>query len=299
MIREKNLANVIVDIVIMAVLAVIALSCLLPFLHVIAVSLSERGAVAADRVGVIPIGFTIDNYAFILRNNQFFNSLWISIARVAVGVTTTLIIVFLTAYPLALDNIRMPGRLSFKVFMLVGFLFSGGLIPTFITYGSLGLINNFWVLILPSAINVFFIIIMMNFLRGIPHELAEAAWLDGASHLQVIRRVYLPISRPALATIGLFSAVGHWNSWFDGVVYLQQAKDWPLQSWLYSLVTTRQIQWQSAGTSASDIASNFQNATPDGLAAALIVVAALPIMMVYPFMQRYFVTGLTLGSVKS
>lgn len=299
MIGERNLANYLIDALIIVVLGVIALSCVLPFLHVVSVSLSDRGAVAAKQVGLLPIGFNVDNYAFILRNNQFFNSLSISVVRVIVGVSTTLVMVFITAYPLSLDFIRMPGRLAFKVFLLVGLLFSGGLIPTFVTYGTLGLVNNFWVLILPAAVNVFFIIIMMNFLRGIPQELAEAAWLDGASHFQVIRHIYLPVAKPAMATIALFAAVNHWNSWFDGIVFLQQVKDWPLQSWLYSLVTTRQIQWQSANVSAAEIANNFQNATPEGLAAALIVVASVPIMLVYPFLQRYFVTGLTLGSVKS
>jgi putative aldouronate transport system permease protein len=265
----------------------------------VAVSLSDRAAVAAKQVGLMPIGFNIDNYAFIFRNNQFFNALSVSIVRVIVGVVTTSVVVFITAYPLSLDFVRMPGRLAFKVFMLIGLLFSGGLIPTFVSYGNLGLINNFWVLILPLAVNVFYIIVVMNFLRGIPHELPEAAWLDGASHFQVIRYIYLPVAKPALATIALFSAVSHWNSWFDGVVYIQQVRDWPLQSWLYSLVTTRQIQWQSGNASAAEIANSFQNATPDGLAAALIIIAAIPIMLVYPFVQRYFVTGLTLGSVKS
>lgn len=299
MIGERTLLNRIIDLIIIVVLALIAISCILPFLHVVAISLSDRPAVAARQVGLLPVGLNFDNYAFIFRNNQFFNALSISVLRVTVGVATTLVLVFITAYPLSLDFVRMPGRLAFKVFLLVGLLFSGGLIPTFVSYNNLGLINNFWVLILPVAVNVFYIIVVMNFLRGIPHELPEAAWLDGASHFQVIRYVYLPICKPVLATIALFSAVTHWNSWFDGFVFLQQARDWPLQTWLYSLVTTRQIQWIAGNANAAEIANNFQNATPDGLAAALIVIAAVPIMLVYPFVQRYFVTGLTLGSVKS
>jgi len=176
-------------------------------------------------------------------------------------------------------------------------LFTGGLIPTFISYSEIGLINNFLVLILPLAINVFFIIIMINFMRGIPRELSEAAWLDGASHFDVLIRIYIPISKPAIATITLFSAVVHWNQWFDGLVFMQRVEDWPLQTWLYSLVTTRQIQWASSGSDSASFL--LENATPDGLAAALIVLAALPIILVYPFLQRFFVTGLTLGSVKS
>ncbi|HLV37228.1 MAG TPA: carbohydrate ABC transporter permease [Spirillospora sp.] len=293
MVEDRTLANRIVDIVIWVVLGLLALSCILPFFHVVAVSLSGRAAVSAKLVGLLPVNMNFDNYAYILGNNQFLGSFGISVARVVVGVVVTLLLVVITAYPLSLDRIHMPGRLAFKIFMLVMLLFSGGLIPTFLAYRSLGLLNNFLVLILPPALNVFYTIIMINFFRGIPYELAEAAWLDGASHIDVLFRVYLPISLPAMATIALFTAVSHWNSWFDGIVYISNIDQWPLQSFLYSLVSTRRIEWQSASGSL-----DFQNATPEGLSAALIVVAAVPILMIYPFLQRYFVTGLTLGSVK-
>lgn len=296
MVGERNFRNFVIDVVIYIVLFIIGISSVLPFMHVVSVSLSDNAAVAANAVGIFPKGLNLDNYLYLIDNRDFFITLQNSIVRVAVGVVTTVLIVMLTAFPLSLDHIRLPGRTAYKIFMLVGLLFTGGLIPTFISYGTLGLLNNFWVLILPLAINVFFIIIMLNFMRGIPRELSEAAWLDGASHFDVLFRIYVPISKPAIATITLFAAVTHWNAWFDGLVFMQKVEDWPLQTWLYSLVTTRQIQWQSAGASAS---LDLQNATPDGLAAALIVMAALPIMLVYPFLQRYFVTGLTLGSVKS
>ena len=293
MIEDRTLANRIIDLFIWVILGLLALSCVVPFFHVVAVSLSGRAEVSANLVGLVPLNFNVDNYAYILGNKQFLGSFSISVARVLVGVAVTLVLVVITAYPLSLDRIRMPGRLAFKIFMLVMLLFSGGLIPTFLAYRSLGLLNNFLVLILPLALNVFYTIIMINFFRGIPYELAEAAWLDGASHLDVLFRIYLPISLPALATIALFTAVSHWNSWFDGIVYISNIDQWPLQSFLYSLVSTRRIEWQSASGSL-----DFQNATPQGLSAALIVVAAVPILMVYPFLQRYFVTGLTLGSVK-
>jgi putative aldouronate transport system permease protein len=293
MVENRTLASTLIDAFIWIVLGLLALSCILPFVHVIAVSLSGRAAVSADLVGLIPVNFNLDNYHYILGNRQFLSSFGISVMRVLFGVAITLLLVVITAYPLSLDRVYMPGRLAFKIFMLVMLLFSGGLIPTFLAYRSLGLLNNFLVLILPMALNVFYTIIMINFFRGIPYELAEAAWLDGASHFAVLFRVYLPISLPAMATIALFAAVSHWNSWFDGIVYISNIDQWPLQSFLYSLVSTRRIEWQSASGSL-----DFQNATPEGLSAALIVVAAVPILMIYPFMQRYFVTGLTLGSVK-
>ncbi|MBZ0297008.1 MAG: carbohydrate ABC transporter permease [Anaerolineae bacterium] len=293
MIEERNLKYFIVDTIIWIVLALLALSCILPFIHLLSKSLSNRAAVSAGLVGLLPIGLTFDNYAFILQNRQFLGSFGISVARVIVAVISTLLLVVVTAYPLSLDRIHMPGRLAFKVIMIFGLLFSGGLIPTFLAFRNLGLLNNFLVLILPMVINIFYIIIMVNFFRGIPYELAEAAWLDGASHTAVLFKIYLPIALPALATIALFTAVAHWNSWFDGIVYINNIDQWPLQSFLYSLVSTRRINWQSASGSL-----DFQNATPEGLSAALIFVASVPILMVYPFLQRYFVTGLTLGSVK-
>lgn len=292
-IEERSLKYRIIDAFIYIVLALLALSCLLPFVHVLSISLSSSSAVAADAVGLLPVGFHVQNYEYILQNRDFLNSFGVSIVRVLLGVVTTLLLVTVTAYPLSLDRVYMPGRTAYKVLMLVGMLFGVGLIPTFLTYRNLGLLDSFLVLLLPPAINIFFIIIMINFFRGIPAELSEAAWLDGASHWDVLARVYIPISKPALATIALFAAVGHWNSWFDGILYISQADRWPLQSFLYALVSTRQINWQSA-TGVRD----FLEATPEGLSAALIFVAAVPILLVYPFLQRYFITGLTLGSVK-
>jgi putative aldouronate transport system permease protein len=293
MIEERSLTYRLIDVFIYIVLALLALSCLLPFMHVLALSMSSKAAVSSDAVVFTPIGFNLDNYEFILQNRQFLNSFGVSMVRVIVGVITTILLVVVTAYPLSLDRIHMPGRLAFKVVMLFGLLFGVGLIPIFLTYRNLGLLDNFLVLILPPAINIFYIIVMINFFRGIPSELSEAAWMDGATHLDVLFRIYLPISKPALATVALFAAVGHWNSWFDGILFISQADRWPLQSFLYSLVSTRQINWNSAAG-----VQQFIEATPEGLSAALIFVAAIPILLVYPFLQRYFVTGLTLGSVK-
>jgi putative aldouronate transport system permease protein len=293
MIEEHSIQNTIADIIIYIVLAVLALSCLLPFAHVLSLSFSDRGAVSADMVGLVPIGFNTHNYAYIMQNNVFLGSFGVSVARVAIGITITLLVVVVTAYPLSLDQVHMPGRTIFKIVLLFGMLFSGGLIPTYLAYKSLGLLDSFLVLVIPPALQIFYVIVMINFFRGIPQELWEASLLDGASHVDVLFQIYLPISKPALATIALFTAVFHWNSWFDGIIYLSKVEQWPLQSYLYSTVSTRQINWFTAAGSL-----DFQQATPEGLAAAMIFVAAVPILAVYPFLQRYFVTGLTLGSVK-
>ncbi len=293
MVVNKDWTTYLVDAIIWIVLGALALSCFLPFLHVFSISVSERGPVLAEEVGLWPVGFNTDNYDFVMQDNQFIKSFTVSVKRVILGVLTILLMTVVTAYPLSLDRIRMPGRTAFKVFILIGMLFNGGLIPTFLAYKSLGLVNNFAVLVLPQALNVFFVIIMINFFRGLPHELYDAARIDGASHLQILFRIYVPLAKPALATIALFASIQHWNSWFDGVIYLNQVEDWPLQSWLYTLVVQQRISSQAA----FDVGAMIHT-TPAGLKAALIFVASVPILMVYPFMQRYFVTGLTLGSVK-
>ena len=182
--------------------------------------------------------------------------------------------------------------------MLLGMLFSGGLIPTFLAYKNLGLINRFAVLVIPGALNVFFTILLANFFRGLPHELWESAVLDGASQLDVLLRIYLPLSLPSLATVALFSAVGHWNSWFDGIAFMQRVDQWPLQSYLYVKVTAKKLVGEMRTGTVSSRIEEYLNASPEGLITAMIVIASLPIMMVYPFLQRYFVTGLTLGAVK-
>lgn len=301
MIRDRSLSSRIVDGILYLILALMALACLLPFWHLLAKSFSERMAVMADIVSLWPIGFNTENYAFILNNRQFLGSFGVSAVRVLLGVVLTLLITVITAYPLSRDRIHMPGRTVIKVLFLMGMLFSAGLIPYFLAVRNLGFYNNFLVLVVPGALSIFNTIVVMNFFRGIPIELEEAALLDGATHLDILFRVFLPVSLPVLATVTLFTAVGHWNSWFDGIVFLSKSESWPLQSFMYTVVTSRMLEWQTSnigGQDASRAAQSFANATPQGLVSAMIFLASFPIILVYPFLQRYFVTGLTIGSVK-
>ena len=303
MVRDRSLAYRMIDWVLYAILIIMALSCLLPFLHLLAKSFSDKAAVSANVIAFWPLGFNTENYAYVLSDRQFISSFGVSTVRVLLGVVLTLIITVVTAYPLSRDRVHMPGRTVIKVMFLIGMLFSAGLIPYFLAVRNLGLYNNFLVLVIPGALSIFNTIVVMNFFRGIPVELEEAAVLDGATHLQILFRVFIPVSLPVLATITLFTAVGHWNSWFDGIVFLSKSESWPLQSFMYTIITSRMLEWQTSGIgmnqqNAAQSAQSFINATPQGLVAAMIFIASLPIMMVYPFLQRYFVTGLTIGSVK-
>jgi putative aldouronate transport system permease protein len=297
MILERSLFDRSVDAILYLLLLLLALACLVPFMHVISLSLSSFGAVSAHEVSLWPVQPHLENYVFMMGEKGFIRTFGNSALRVAVGVSLSLMVMVITAYPLSRDKIYMPGRTVFKMVMLFGMMFSGGLIPTFLAIRNLGLYDSFWVLVIPGALNVFSTIVIINYFRGIPDELWEAAMLDGANHFQVLLRVFIPISTPVLATVTLFSAVGHWNAWFDALVYLKKAETWPLQTYLYGMVTTGRLQHYSA-SGASRAGELYQQATPEGLSTAMILIAAIPIMAVYPFLQRYFVHGLTLGAVK-
>jgi len=300
MISEQNRAYRAFDVALYVGLALLAFVCIAPFIHVIAISLSSSAAIKVGAVGLLPVNFHIQNYRFIVNEPQFVRSFFNSILRVLAGVSLTLVLTLVTAYPLSRDTVPMYGRTPFKMIMLFSGMFGGGMIPTYLAFKSLGLIDKFAVLVLPGALGVYFVILVMNFFRGIPSELWEAAVLDGANHLDVLLKVYLPLSRPVLATIALFSAVGHWNSWFDGVLYINEIDRWPLQSYLYARVTSKMITKSgvAAGGQAERMGVIFNELTPEGLSTAMILVATIPIMLIYPFLQRYFVTGLTLGAVK-
>jgi putative aldouronate transport system permease protein len=297
MVEKRTLVDLVFDVLIHSILALLCIACVAPLIHVIAVSFSSKRAIGAAQVGLWPVGLNLQNYMFIGSDPLFVGSFVVSLARVIVGVGVTLLLTVLTAYPLSRDTIPMPGRTLYKSVMIFSMLFSGGLIPTYLAMDSLGLVNKFAILILPGAFNVFYTILIMNFFRGLPQEMWEAAMLDGAGHLDVLLRILLPLSMPSLATVALFSAVAHWNSWFDALVYLKNAEDWPLQTYLYGQVTTGKLHWMT-GSRASRAGELFQQATPEGLMTAMLLIAVIPIILVYPFLQRYFVHGLTLGAVK-
>jgi len=300
MVLERGAVDVIINVILHVLLALLALMCLLPFIHVAAVSLSEITAVSTHKVGFWPEGFNLDNYRYIVMSDRtFLRCAGVSVLRVLVGVSLGLLITVVTAYPLSRDNIHMPGRTAIKTLMIFGMMFSAGFIPTYLSLNNLHLIDKFAVLVVPGAFNIFNTILVMNYFRGLPNELYESAALDGANHFQVLVSIFLPLSKPVLATVTLFSAIGHWNSWFDGYIYIKDVDRWPLQSYLYGRVTSKILE-KMAGREAQHGASgeSLFNVTPEGLSNAMILVAAIPILLAYPFLQRYFVSGLTLGAIK-
>jgi len=277
-------------------LSLITFLCISPLLHLLAVSLSSNHYALAGMVSFWPRGFTTSAYAFLSGQSAFFDALFISIQRVVLGTSISMAIVILVAYPLSKEVEVFRARTVYAWFFAITMFFGGGLIPTFFVISRVGIINSIWALVLPGAVNVWNAVMLLNFFRGVPKELEEAARIDGASHITTMIRIYLPLSLPAIATILLFTVVGHWNAWFDGLIYMTNPANYPLQTYLATLV-------MEADTTARNLMSvedilRLADVSDLTVRIAQIFLGALPIMAVYPFLQRFFIKGIVIGSVK-
>lgn len=294
MVESKRLSHKIVNAIIYAVLLIMALMCLLPILNTVAISFSSKAAAAAGKVTFWPVEPTLAAYQNILKDAQFFRSFFNSVVRVVVGGSINMLLIILTAYPLSKSKRHFPQRNIYMWFFVFTMLFNAGLVPNYLLINKLGLLDTIWALVLPGAVPVFNMIIMMNFFKGIPEDLDEAASIDGASPLQVLIRIYLPLSLPALATIGLFTIVGHWNAFFDGMIYINTASKIPLSTYIQQLVVgvtdTSHMTFEEMERMELVSSATFN--------AAKVFVTMVPVLVIYPFLQKYFVKGLVMGSVK-
>ena len=272
-------------------LTAFAILCLLPLVHIFAVSLSGRAPATGGFVSFWPIDFTLENYEQVMGSRNFLRSFLISVVRVVTGTSLNMVLIILTAYPLSKTPRAFKGRTIFIWFFVFAMLFEGGLIPTFLVVRSLGLLNTLGALIFPRAVPIFSVILMMNFFRNVPKELEESALIDGATHWRVLWHIYIPLSLPAIATLTLFSAVDHWNAWFDGLIYMNTA-NYPMQTFLRTVIVT--LDLTQVGINPQDL----QRLSDRAIRGAQIIVATVPILVVYPFLQRYFISGIRLGAVK-
>ncbi|ULO05252.1 carbohydrate ABC transporter permease [Paenibacillus sp. 19GGS1-52] len=270
-------------------LTVISILCILPLVHVAAVSFSSSSAATANQVFFWPVGFTAEAYSRTLTNPLFLRSLVLSMERTLSGTLLSMALTVTAAYTLSRS---FYGRGFYSWFFVFTMLFNGGLIPTYLLVTQLHLTNTLWVLILPSAVNVFNTILMMQFFRAIPKELEEAASIDGAGYLRSLITIYLPLSLPSLATLSLFSMVWHWNSWFDGLIYMTDYRKYPLATFLQTIIQGGDMRNTNIDPGQLQILSERT------VRSAQILIGALPILLVYPFLQRFFVQGLTMGAVK-
>ena len=284
--------NKLMDTVVWLIVILMTLCCLLPLLNTLAISFSNNSAVNANQVGILPVGFTLSSYKKLLEDNQFWRSAWISVLRVVLGTGLNMLMMILLAYPLSRSKNRFASRDIYMKLIIFAMLFNGGLIPGYIIVSKLHLLNTIWALVLPGAVPVFNVILLMNFMKGLPEALEEAAVIDGASEWTILTRVVLPISKPGLATVALFCIVNHWNDYFQGLIYMRTPSKIPLQTYIQQLtIDVSQI------TDPQQLIY-FMTISTRTLNAAKIVVATVPLLVIYPFLQRYFVTGIVIGAVK-
>ncbi|KRE86314.1 ABC transporter permease [Paenibacillus sp. Soil766] len=277
------------QVVVYSILVILALLCLLPFLYVVAVSVTPESEVVRKGIVIIPETFTFLAYKEVFISHGIGQAYKITLFRTIVGTALNVIFTVAAAYPLSKKY--LPGRSTFLIFIVFTMMFSGGLIPSYLLIRSLGLLNSPWVLIIPHLISAFNLVIIKGFFEQLPPEIEESARVDGASELQSLWRIILPLSMPVLATISLFYAVGHWNSYFDAIVYLNDANLMPLQ------VVLRNILLNISSQNADSMA-NSGTVSKFAVQMAAVVVTTVPILIVYPFMQKHFTKGVLMGSIK-
>lgn len=266
-----------------------AILCVLPLIHVLAVSFSGKAAASANIINLLPVDFTLSAYEKTLTNPQFLQALFNSFYRTVLGTFIAMSVTIFAGYALSKE---FKSRNYYMWFLVFTMLFSGGLVPNYILISNLKMIDTVWALVLPGALSVFNLILLMNFFRTIPSSLEEAALIDGAGFFKILFKIYLPLSMPGIATVTLFTMVGHWNSWFDGLIYMMKAENYPLATFLQTIVVQQDMSKISSDPSL------LENLSQRTVKAAQIFIGALPILLVYPFLQKYFVKGIVLGSVK-
>ena len=292
MIKSKTIGGKTADILIYLTVIFMTMCCLFPLLNMVAISFSDKAAASANMVGLVPVDFTTSAYKTLLGESQFWVSFWISIKRVFLGTIINMILTILLAYPLSKSKREFKGHDVYMYIVIFAMLFSGGMIPIYLTIKSYGLLNSIWALILPGAVPVFNVILLMNFFKGVPKSLEEAAAIDGASKLTILLKIYLPISMPALATIILFCIVNHWNDFFSGLVYMNKTSMYPLQTYI------QQLSVDMSQITDPEQLKRFAQGSNKTLDAAKIVVSTIPLLIIYPFLQKYFVSGIVIGAVK-
>lgn len=281
--------------IIYTVILIVTISCIVPIINLLAISFSSSQSIIENKVGLLPVDFTVKAYNYVMHNGKFWTSARISLLRVLIGVPLNLVMIILVSYPLSKSETAFPARKYYVAYMLTVMLFNGGMMPTYFIVSKTGLIDSLWALLVPGAVPIFSCIVLMNFFRGIPSALEEAALLDGASQWQILIRIFLPLSKPSLATVSLFSLIGHWNAWFDGLIYSNHTTNYPLQSYLQTLVASNT---QAMLTGDLQSIMELMDVNDTNMKAAQIFISIVPLMLIYPFLQKYFTTGLTLGSVK-
>ncbi|CAM3229332.1 carbohydrate ABC transporter permease [Filibacter tadaridae] len=274
-------------------LTIVALLVIYPLVFVLSASFSNPQYVVSGEMWLWPKDITLDAYEKVFKNKDIINGFVNTLKYTVFGTILNVIMTILAAYPLSRRDLK--GRGLIMAFIVFTIFFSGGLIPTYLLIHDLGMLNTFWVMVIPNAVAVWNIIIMRTFFQAIPHELEESAKIDGCGNFRILWSIVLPLSFPVIAVMVLFYSVGHWNSYFQALIYLQDQDKFPLQLILRQILIQGQTDDMIKATSESFLA---QQLSVEGLKYAVLIVANLPMLMLYPFLQRYFVKGVMIGSLK-
>lgn len=288
---SERTANRTFDIVTTVLVAVAVLLCLAPFIHILSISFSSNRAITSGEVTLLPVEFNLKAYGKVFSDMSMIRSLGFTVMLTLITTVLSMLMTIIAAYPLTKKHLR--GRKTIMFIIVVTMFFSGGIIPEYILVRDLHLLNNMWSLILPGLISPFYLIILISFFNGIPESLEEAAEIDGSGQFGTLLRIVLPLSLPVLATLSLFYGVGRWNGFQDTLMYIQNPDLFPLQLKLYQMIQNNMVSelTRLEGASGARI-------TPEGLKAASVIFATVPILLVYPWLQRYFVSGVMVGAVK-
>lgn len=292
--KKKITEDRIVDVAVYLLLALVGIVTLYPFYYTVICSFNDGLDLMKGGVYLWPRKFTLANYELFLDDADWMHSFWVSVAKTVVG--TVLCTAFTSMFSYALSRKNLMFKKGYRFLVVFTMYFSGGLIPYYILLKELHLLNTFWVYVVPGMVNGFFVMTGINFFGSIPETILESARIDGASEFNILIRIVLPVSKPFLATLALFSAVGQWNSWLDSAYYV---RDNALRTMSYRMMTTiNQSISTAANTAAAGQMSQANTATTFTVQATAMVVSMLPIMCVYPFLQKYFVQGMMIGAVK-
>lgn len=281
-------------------LTLLSIVMLYPVYYVLVLSLNEGTDAMKGGIWIWPRAFTLFNYQYVLSNGLMQNSYVITIARTVLGTALGLAVNGLAAF--ALSEREIPFKRAMMIFVLIPMLFSGGMVPYYLQLRSMKLLNTFWVFVIPCIVSVWNMFVMKRFFTDIPESLKESARIDGAGNLRILLQIILPLSMPMMASLGLFTAVWHWNDWFSGAFYVQTNQLMPVQTYLQKLLTADNISMVKSGNSIA-VEASFRQAqtarmTASSVKMAAVMVGTLPVLCVYPFLQRYFVKGMLTGSVK-
>jgi len=294
MVEPKSLAYRMVTVINYVLLAVFSAACILPFLYILSSSFTPAHELALNKFRIIPSNPTLEAYKYLFTTDVIPRSIGNSLLVTLVGTAINMVLTVMMAYPLSHTGAELPGRRVIMGMIIFTMLFSGGIIPNYLVVKNLGLIDSYWAVILPGAINAFNLVVLRNFFSQLPSSLKESARLDGAHDLRILWSIILPLSLPSIATFSLFYAVGHWNAFFSPMLYLNSERKWTIQ------IVLRQMIIVATGSSMGDSSLMSEDFVipQQSVKMATIIISTVPILIVYPFVQKYFTSGIMVGSIK-